>query len=939
MPRTSSTSTRWRCSSPSARRPSIRGSRSSSRPSWPGTRGAEDAHPGRGDRRPRRPRSRPACARPSPGWASARSPRTSAGRSSTSSISTRRSSRAASRRPRRGRAGRPSTTWPLGSSDAPRASAAIAPTGTRPRAAPPGPRVRPLPRRRRGAPVLAEDRRESSPRSRPTGDPGVDVDAALARYRDALARGPADRAVPRDELRVRRPSRPTALVDVEDARDIVRRFVVSAMSVGALSPEAHQALTIGIQRAGGAANTGEGGEDPGLVHARAGRPPPRRADQAGRIGAVRRHRDVPRPRRPARDQDRPGLEARRGRPAARSQGDRLHRRAPPRPARPELHQPAAAPRHLLDRGPRPAHRRPAGDQPGRPDRRQARRRRAASGRSPRASPRPAPRTSTCPATPAGPARRRCPRSSTSARRGSSGSPRSTRSCSATTCATASRCAPTAASRPGATCSSRRCSAPRSSRSGPRRSSRSAATWPASATSTPARPASPPSARTCARSSPARPRTSCASRSPSPRTSGASWRRSARAPSARSSARAARLLTPLARGPRRARAGHRRRAVGRLGRAPRPIPRAPAASVRYGHRRRSLEAGHRDRVPRPGIRDGRRPARDHGRSLVRGRAHRAPSSAATCAARSTSSCAARRASRSGRSPGPGIELRLVGQANDYVGKGLSGGSVDDRPGAGPRRDAARARRSPATPCLYGATGGRLHLVGRAGMRFAVRNSRRRGRRRGHRPARLRVHDRRRRRRPRPGRGELRRRDDRRPCVPVRPGRPTRRGPRRSAASRPCASPPSSPTARTARHASPSSSACSRRTGTPVPRSPRGSSTDADLAADVWVVEPIAPPAPPVIASARADRPCPRGHPDRARPTGRVGASSASAAARSAGTNRPVRAAYRCVGCRPWTRRRYRLLDEPDRRSPRRPRTQISIAPARTFGTISASPSRR
>ena len=45
-------------------------------------------------------------------------------------------------------------------------------------------------------------------------------------------------------------------------RAIVRRFVVSAMSVGALSPEAHQALTIGIQRAGGSANTGEGGEDP-----------------------------------------------------------------------------------------------------------------------------------------------------------------------------------------------------------------------------------------------------------------------------------------------------------------------------------------------------------------------------------------------------------------------------------------------------------------------------------------------------------------------------------------------------------------------------------------------------------------------------------------------------------------------------------------------------
>jgi glutamate synthase domain-containing protein 2/glutamate synthase domain-containing protein 3 len=67
----------------------------------------------------------------------------------------------------------------------------------------------------------------------------------------------------RDGFRLRRPAGgPIELDLVEPARDIVRRFVVSAMSVGALSPEAHQALTIGIQRAGGAANTGEGGEDP-----------------------------------------------------------------------------------------------------------------------------------------------------------------------------------------------------------------------------------------------------------------------------------------------------------------------------------------------------------------------------------------------------------------------------------------------------------------------------------------------------------------------------------------------------------------------------------------------------------------------------------------------------------------------------------------------------
>jgi glutamate synthase (ferredoxin) len=89
-----------------------------------------------------------------------------------------------------------------------------------------------------------------------------DIDERLSRYRRALARPPADRAVPRDEIRIRRTRSATPLAEVEDARSIVRRFVVSAMSVGALSPEAHQALTIGIQRAGGAANTGEGGEDP-----------------------------------------------------------------------------------------------------------------------------------------------------------------------------------------------------------------------------------------------------------------------------------------------------------------------------------------------------------------------------------------------------------------------------------------------------------------------------------------------------------------------------------------------------------------------------------------------------------------------------------------------------------------------------------------------------
>ncbi|MEW6225773.1 MAG: glutamate synthase large subunit [Chloroflexota bacterium] len=88
-----------------------------------------------------------------------------------------------------------------------------------------------------------------------------DAADALARYRAALGREPA---VVRDGFRVGRP-RGTAIVpldEVEDARSIARRFVVSAMSVGALSPEAHRTLTLGIQALGGAANTGEGGEDP-----------------------------------------------------------------------------------------------------------------------------------------------------------------------------------------------------------------------------------------------------------------------------------------------------------------------------------------------------------------------------------------------------------------------------------------------------------------------------------------------------------------------------------------------------------------------------------------------------------------------------------------------------------------------------------------------------
>ena len=69
---------------------------------------------------------------------------------------------------------------------------------------------------------------------------------------------------------------------------------------------------------------------------------------------------------------------------------------------------------------------------------------------------------------------------------------------------------------------------------------------------------------------------------------------------------------------------------------------------------------------------------------------------------------------------GVRVAVTGIANDYVAKGLSGGTVVVRP---PTTSGFRAEREAiaGNTCLYGATGGRLHLVGRAGMRFAVRNS--------------------------------------------------------------------------------------------------------------------------------------------------------------------------------------------------------------------------
>jgi glutamate synthase (NADPH/NADH) large chain len=70
--------------------------------------------------------------------------------------------------------------------------------------------------------------------------------------------------------------------------------------------------------------------------------------------------------------------------------------------------------------------------------------------------------------------------------------------------------------------------------------------------------------------------------------------------------------------------------------------------------------------------------------------------------------------------PGLKLEVSGDANDYVGKGLSGGTIVVRPAQVSPLNASE-NTIIGNPVLYGATAGHLFAAGRAGERFAVRNS--------------------------------------------------------------------------------------------------------------------------------------------------------------------------------------------------------------------------
>ncbi|MFN8678017.1 MAG: glutamate synthase large subunit [Thermomicrobiales bacterium] len=83
---------------------------------------------------------------------------------------------------------------------------------------------------------------------------------AYQAYRDHIATHPATAV--RDLLQVQPLGEPVPLAEVEPIEGIIRRFVVTAMSLGSLSPEAHRTLSTAMNRLGARSNSGEGGEDP-----------------------------------------------------------------------------------------------------------------------------------------------------------------------------------------------------------------------------------------------------------------------------------------------------------------------------------------------------------------------------------------------------------------------------------------------------------------------------------------------------------------------------------------------------------------------------------------------------------------------------------------------------------------------------------------------------
>jgi len=80
-------------------------------------------------------------------------------------------------------------------------------------------------------------------------------------YTDLIDNQSSNLATLRSLMKIKKAASPIPLDEVEPAKEIVKRFTTGAMSFGSISKEAHETLAIAMNRIGGKSNTGEGGED------------------------------------------------------------------------------------------------------------------------------------------------------------------------------------------------------------------------------------------------------------------------------------------------------------------------------------------------------------------------------------------------------------------------------------------------------------------------------------------------------------------------------------------------------------------------------------------------------------------------------------------------------------------------------------------------------
>ncbi|HEY1657088.1 MAG TPA: glutamate synthase large subunit [Candidatus Sulfotelmatobacter sp.] len=80
-------------------------------------------------------------------------------------------------------------------------------------------------------------------------------------YTDLIDKQSTSLCTLRGLMKLKKSEMPVPLEEVEPAKEVVRRFATGAMSFGSISKEAHETLAIAMNRIGGKSNTGEGGED------------------------------------------------------------------------------------------------------------------------------------------------------------------------------------------------------------------------------------------------------------------------------------------------------------------------------------------------------------------------------------------------------------------------------------------------------------------------------------------------------------------------------------------------------------------------------------------------------------------------------------------------------------------------------------------------------